>query len=481
MRLTTSDVVHLINNIEQSFDVKEWKINDIRVWPIIRLTLAFSLDSISDKKKYTDKKSIVFHLIGFSKTLFYNLFHWYSLKKTTILFITYSSAKHNKIKEKWFDSYLDPIANILEKNKISYQFLEYDGNYDFRFSSFHKFKIIQYHLFYNLIKARYSEKKVLIDEFSINLIENINKYLINKGLSNFLLTENLVRKKVSQIIFNNVYFTKLLQMCKPSVVIGSNYYGIEMALNLACRKMNIKSIDIQHGVQGDYHVAYGSWKKIPETGYDLLPDIFAVWSEEEKKVIDKWAEGTYHKAKIIGHPMRNYLAIAKGQNRISERKNCKINVLITLQTGRGFIKLYKELLEFNNHQIFWFIRKHPTMGTKEQREIKKELSFYNKSIYNYENASDEVLFDLLERIDIHISENSSVVIEAAQYGIPTILVHESGKDLYEREILSGKAFFITQPQQIIEKINSLKSHKNPFAKSLDYSQFEERIIAMIKD
>jgi len=42
-------------------------------------------------------------------------------------------------------------------------------------------------------------------------------------------------------------------------------------------------------LQGDLHWAYGRWNNVPETGYELLPRFFWVWSDLEAEAIKGWS------------------------------------------------------------------------------------------------------------------------------------------------------------------------------------------------
>ena len=76
-----------------------------------------------------------------------------------------------------------------------------------------------------------------------------------------------------------------------------------MAFNLSCRRFGIPSIDIQHGVQGDYNAGYGRWLRVPVAGYELLPSIFWCWSKDEADSIEKWSQKVQasHKAIVGGN------------------------------------------------------------------------------------------------------------------------------------------------------------------------------------
>ena len=59
-----------------------------------------------------------------------------------------------------------------------------------------------------------------------------------------------------------------------------------MSLIRACKILNIKSVDVQHGHQCK-HPMYLYWLQIPITGYDLLPDYYWVWSNFATKELHK--------------------------------------------------------------------------------------------------------------------------------------------------------------------------------------------------
>lgn len=462
-KVSTKEAVEIIKEIENTFSVQSLSISGIDIWPVIRIHLAFSLDSIV-LHSGNDKKSdgISYHLSGVLKS-FWQKLRWYDntswfLKKSDVLFLTYSQSKHNRFKNKWLDSYVDPVISELEKAGKTFCKIEYSNDYEYRLPGYKASNLIQHHLFWNFLKARFRMKTILFDDQTKTVLNEVAQFLNRNGFDSDLIDHGFIKKRVSQILSNREYFKKLLRKVKPKVVIGSNYYGIEMAMNLACREYGIKSVDIQHGVQGKYHVAYGSWINVPASGYNLLPDTFAVWSDYEKNNIDDWSKSTIHDSIVIGNPLLNFYSKYKESNQLllKELNREKINVLITLQPGRGLIELYKDLLNENDSNIHFWIRKHPVMGTDEVENIKKGLSL--NSNYSFDLASDIPLHDLLQHMDVHITENSTVVIEADQYGMLNIVCHESGKDLYENYISAGKVKFTTDTKNIITQVANFKKH-----------------------
>jgi hypothetical protein len=126
----------------------------------------------------------------------------------------------------------------------------------------------------------------------------------NKEIMNYCQVNHLVERVCGFSLWSNdeledmvlrikklsAYWEKKLSKVQPELVFIVTYYNyIGMSLNLACHRLGIHTIDIQHGVQGNYHVAYGRWYKVPSDGYQLLPYYFWVWSQDEKDVINRWS------------------------------------------------------------------------------------------------------------------------------------------------------------------------------------------------
>jgi len=481
-KVSTKETINLINKIEDKLDVHNWVVEGIHIWPIIRMHLAFSFDSWRISKKSSNAGQLAFHLRGLFRlflTFINNIFSFdFASKKTDVLFITYSKAKHNLIDGKWFDSYVNPISKILDESMIRYKVIEYAYDYNYRLPSHNRSRIIQHRLFINTILAKKYERKIVIDNHTSLLITKIKEILKKNNLDDNIISEKLIKKKLSQIIINCNYFENLLKKYLPKVVFGSNYYGLEMAMNLACGKMKIKSVDIQHGGQGDYHVAYGRWNSVPEEGYNMLPDVFAVWGEYEKETIEFWAHNTKHSVIIIGHPLYNYLSNER-KNSFDNKKfiNSKTNVLISLQTTRGLIELYEQIIKISDNNIFWWIRIHPNMSDYEIKDISNKLKKIDRNNYNMDIASNTLLLELLYFMDAHITETSTVTAEAALLGVSTILVHELGKDFYEREITQENAFYIKDSEAIIRKIYSLKQkNKQTIGTNIN---FKESILSLL--
>lgn len=59
---------------------------------------------------------------------------------------------------------------------------------------------------------------------------------------------------------------------------------------MACKRIGIKAVDVQHGRAGATGQKYYSrWTKFPKnSNYEIMPDVFWTWTEADKRAIDKW-------------------------------------------------------------------------------------------------------------------------------------------------------------------------------------------------
>ena len=104
------------------------------------------------------------------------------------------------------------------------------------------------------------------------------------------------------------------------------------------------------------------------------------------------------------------------------------------------------------------------------KNVNNTLNKITKQNYEVKNASRLPIFSLLRNIDLHITQYSSVVIEAASFNIKSIVIDDIGKSTYEDYINRGVAFYCENEDQIINLLENLTKHKD-----------KDRYINYIKD
>ncbi|WP_428623816.1 hypothetical protein, partial [Sedimenticola sp.] len=228
-------------------------------------------------------------------------------------------------------------------------------------------------------------------------------------------------------------FQEKIRLVKPSLAFCVSYYGIEgMAFILACHREKVVSVDIQHGVQGDQHTAYASWPAPGMGGkHQLLPDWFWVWSDWEASTIKKWVGGTNHGYVVGGNPWLGYwhpesnevgartaVQVAKDLRLGQENKPV---ILFTLQYGLApeeqLIPI-KKFIECSGSKYAIWVRLHPAMLDKMKYVCGLLGDAQN---YKIDIPTELPLQAVLQQCDVHVTHSSSTIIEAAQFGIKSLI------------------------------------------------------------
>ena len=256
-----------------------------------------------------------------------------------------------------------------------------------------------------------------------------------------------------------------LHLRKAEAVAGLvvEFYSLRgMAFVLACRFAGVPSVDLQHGLQGALHFAYGSWRP-PEPGYPLLPDRFAVWTSAEADVIAQWG-GSHHRPVVVGNPfLDRWLVDSPGtvaadrevRAMSPEGRGCP-TILWTLgglETADQRREL-AHLLAESPPTWRWWIRCHPTRPDIETWD--RELSGAAPGRANVRDASSMPLYALLRHASAHGTRGSSAVHEATRFGVPSVVVGDAGTAIYSAEITSNEVLGVPKwgNRQITDALTS---------------------------
>ena len=244
-------------------------------------------------------------------------------------------------------------------------------------------------------------------------------------------------------------FKRMLERARPRLAFLVSFYSVEgMAFVLACRECGVPVVDIQHGVQGDLHPAYAAWNKPQQDRHALLPDRFWVWSDWERSIIERWSIRTGHAAVVGGNPWMElwregstWVGVAEAlaqAKKLRERAHGRPIVLVTLQFGLSPAEQLDPLVELlhaaGSRLTFW-VRMHPAMLDR-RAEIRARLSGH--AMIELDQCSDLPLQALLQYCDVHLTHSSSTVIEAAQFGVHSVLTSAYGAELFAPLLATGR-------------------------------------------
>lgn len=443
MNIRQEDIKVVLNEIETRYGVSEWSKLNFEIWPFLRIRLwydlslkALSINQETSIQHQTKVTLVIRVLMAPFRWLYHSLKdykkNYFSIPSGDI-FVLGDGVSFTKIDGKYFDKFSDSLDIILKSYNL--KTVRADSTSTFHkpryFSSYFIQPILDIIIVKALIMSKLKSRKLDLSNYN-EVYAIANKY----GVAS-VLEKNSIQNRAYKIHMVSVYFEKLLRKKQFKAAMSVCYYAdIGLALNLACSRIGIISFDIQHGVQGDNHGAYGSWKNVSDKGYKLLPDYFLCWSELEKKAIDNWSINLKkHQSIITGNLFADLWRNNKygWDKQYSEVLNVKIKnslprILLTLSwdiSDEKSIGSTLKVIAKTQHKYEWLIRLHPSMHA-EKPVITEMLKNNNITRYELDAASELPLFSLLSNIDTHITHSSSAAIEASYFGVGSIITSEYG-------------------------------------------------------
>lgn len=474
LKMTQEDIAGIINSIEESFPVDKWVINKIHIWPIIRINLFASLSytyvvdyAIHPNRKYFADvihrgfrissaffKFIIAHLLDHKKNM--------KMKKCDVVFLS-DGISLSKVNNYWFERFCDPLVEYFNKKDISSFVMTASNNYFI--PRFNPSKFVQpFFYLYGLMSKGFSQvinaEGEQLPDFSL-----FCDFLELKYPDIERITLKTAREEVAKIRMVADFFKRILKKTNPKVGFVVSYYGIEgLAFDLACREFGIPAVDIQHGFEGDLHLAYCRWHKVPDSGYELLPSFFWCWSDFEVSVIKKslGSFSRFHMPILGGNLwlsqwLNGDLCIIKSYDKIitefKEPYKHGKHILFTQSMGirnRYFINIL-EVIKNSPSTWFWWVRIHPC-ELKIKPELKRLLRENAISNYDIDLATRLPLYALLRHVDVHVTTLSATVLEAESFGVPSVVTHPVGNECCRKQISSGSAIAAYASEDILRAI-----------------------------
>lgn len=473
------DIQHFILSLEKQFPVNQWKVDTIALWPHLRIKLFFYLirsleqseSSIKKKKKKSTWKKVKSNLR--TKKAVYTYFKFLqSLPNKENIFVG-ADAHRVDYKQTRFNRYFDCL---IEKYELQQQsiYLEYGFNTQ---------KQYQPELIYTFANALSGflylhqffpvKSKVNLEGYS-DFLKHLNQNPLFSGYCKKYSLPNITHWATNHFFPKVLFFEKVLNKIKPKRVLILCYYIDDVfALTAAANRLNIKTIEMQHGPQTNIHLSYANWSVLPKEGYDMIPRNFWCWDESSFNVIQDWTKNNpAYSIQVIGNPWIDYWKTK--ENHFSENNF----ILYSLQPSPLKVEeLFTESIikVIKNNAYKWYIRLHPRQ-LAEKENIKKYL--IENGIFdfiNLEEATQEPLPLLLSNSLAHLTHFSGTAIEASLFNVKTVLLNEIGVFSFPDLISTQKAVYLNVNEiefenrliEILEnekskrRITEFTTHSNP--------------------
>lgn len=430
------EIVKYIQEIEEKYPVNTWTVKDKLIWPYIKMVICEELSKENDGSKdiKNNKKKLLFTKLKRVVNAFGHQYDIPANSHSDVLIVHHNNARTDVLDdERCFDHNLDPFS-ILLGDKYKILSLDYLAGSNKK-KTYTKTYFIDRHIdkALTLSKLMFVDKTEYNLEFYENFLTEINDAIRDR------ININALFKNVMYMSCMADFFKKVIRENQVKFVIAGCGYGTDiMSLFMACYDLNVKCMEVQHGIAAAAnHRWYTYWGKLPTDvrRYEMLPDIFWCWSQEDKEVIDSWGLGQ-HISFVGNRPIIHVIDELKDmtEKHSLSINNNKKNILLSLQPQIDYPKWLVEFIKGTSNKYNWIIRRHPSFDDR-QREFIDQIKDINNI---YTDGVENILLDkLLYMTDLHITNHSSVCIDALLYGIRSIILDVSKKEYFMKEIENG--------------------------------------------
>lgn len=290
--------------------------------------------------------------------------------------------------------------------------------------------------------------------FLINLQNQLEQYF-NIELPNNFLSQLIHRRFILYKSYYK-YYSSLLKKVSPKCIIEVVYYSItNMVLNEVAQKMNIPTIELQHGTMGYNHIAYNLQSEI---NLKQLPSYMFLFSEYWKKNSNLPLQTHI---KITGYPYfeeqyNKYIDIHKRKNNLKGKKN----ILFISQTTIGielskFASQLADLIDHNKYTIQY--KFHP--AEYDQWPQRMPWLYQKKEYINIIDDKNQTLYELFAASDIQIGVYSTGIYEGLAFNLKTYIINLPGWEGMNSLIQEHYAQLISSPEELISILKEQESIK----------------------
>lgn len=460
----TASLMDALTEVEGRFPVTTWTVGGVPIWPLARVRWFFSewnRHYLNATPGSTSRAAaLAMRMIsGPVRTAIAQRRTGDNVQgESDVLFLS-DGVSYAQLGGRWVERFCDPVKQAAAKRGLTSKLLS--PSYLFREPLFTPADFIQSRLDRANAFAALRARIVGIDAHLPGLDEILAR-LDALGFNSHALAASKIKSDGARLCALAGVHRRILQQTRPRLAFLVSYYGVEgMAFVLACRQAGVPVVDLQHGVQSELHPAYARLPKPVGRAHALVPDRFWVWSEADRQVIAEWAEGTEHSAVVSGNPWLRVWQDRDSWNldddlrradALKARAGDRPVVLITLQWGlhpREQLEPMRQLIHRANQQFAFWVRLHPSM-LERREEIRALLREAGR--YELDEPTDLPLPVLLSNSSAHITHSSTVAVEAAQFGVRTVVTSDLGGELYARLVENGWVVKATDASEIATRL-----------------------------
>jgi hypothetical protein len=443
----------LVEDIERSFRVADWRADDLSIWPLARMDLYLDLYRAHVGITPVPPRALPVRMLERFAAPLVNLYrsrhdlsHWIGVARRADAILLGDGVSLDYLDGSWRDRYGEPVMAALERQGLS-TFLMQTGDLS---------RLPWYRPTYaaNVVAFRGTRRSLwLRTAIEAPDHERVLQYLQTHAVDAPSLRHAALTRRARRVLATATEFESILKAVQPRLAFVVTYYAdLGPAFLLACRRRRILSVDLQHCPQEGAHKAYGWWS-VPDDGYGVLPAVFWNWTQAEAAYISQWTSRLaqpWHRSIHGGHvQLAPYLddhdpaicALDDKYDLISGKHAFEREILVTLQPVTGYRAQWDALagqIEASPRNWRWWVRRHPASRPYQDREYQRLVRLELPNVV-VDASSSLPLPALLRRMSVLVSRFSGASAEAANFGVPALFLSEEARGQFSSLIERGCA------------------------------------------
>lgn len=465
---SASEVLDAINALEHSFPVQLWHAKDIDLWPVYRVRLFMDVTlGILDSEPRTGQARRIAQLAERATRALCRvpIASWRdrrmnaALQTDTAAVFFSDGLSFTCIGGKWWDRVIDPLQLAMHDRGL--RALKLTPLAEAHIPRLVPSRFVQPAIDRIKLIARGSELQPELAQFDDFLTAARVRFGTHPQSREWLALQASRLDRLAQ------WFCCTLERCGARHALVNNYYSLEgMAFVQAARRLSVPSADLQHGLQGRHHAAYGRWDGVPAVaGYSTLPDEFWVWSDKEASAINAWrANRPIHQPRVTGNLWRErwlddtdpLVAQYIEQARALRRNHATPQALVSLAWGLADEETDKLIRAASlcGSRVAWWWRLHPVEAHRRD-EFAAKLARHGLDASQVGAATDLPLYALVRAADLILAHSSTVIQEAAVFGVPSVVTSDYGAEIHSDLLREEMAVRATSAESIARAVQDL--------------------------
>ena len=425
-KLTIKQLAEYFFRLEKEYDLVNYEIDGIKVWQYQRLRL-FLL--VAQKLNIIElahvKKTGFFDILSAFPSLLYHFLFSNPLNgKYKKKYLIFSAGRKVKIDDRYIDIYTEFLEKELDID--SYELID-ELNLNKHFPAKGKKRKCQdYQQITTYIKGCLNRFKFRgsDDEFILKIQRSIENNLNVK-----IDLKRLIRNGYLTFKYDFQFYSRLLQKRKPEKVFLVCSYGYKMALISAAKRLNVETIEMQHGTMNKYHFGYSY---PAQSDVEYFPEKIYFFGEYWRDCMHFPLSGTNRE--IYGFP---YFKWQLEKFSSCSKKPKQILVISQGTIGKALASFLLESKHFlSQYEIVYKL--HPGEYDRWKESYPDLVSLSKLENVRITKKEDQ-LYSLLAESEFVIGVYSTAIYEALSFNCKVILVNLYGveymEDLISKDIV----------------------------------------------